>query len=343
VGKKNPTLKPFLKIVRSKPYIDRIYAIQELVQDVVVANCAGFSSCSGTHACHDIVAIGTKEDIEKWCQAHGNDMHAGTGWLFSNHLLINIISTNILGDSLINHVAETLQSVSKLTKNPSADLADFVMKTVLDGSLDNVVAKYLCETIIWATPPKLEGRLPGHVLSRYRNVAWFKTWISTNCVNKPAPGGSNQAFPNDQQYTNVTAQKVAKQELTAMVHREYPSPSVGYVGSIKLVDESHEEDLNQVIRQEYGHGEYKVYITKRNHGTPSASHIVKVIHITVFEDKKKPEKPHIMLPPAKTIPLHQSADSKQPQVSTGPKDADEKEAFAAAISGSLFKKPIEEP
>ena len=102
-----------------------------------------------------------------------------------------------------------------------------------------------------------------------------------------------------------------------------------------------EEDLGQIIRKEYGPGEYMVQICERHPVSGGNLRITKTTHITVIQESpkkpsktNKPKEPLAMLSPANKVAIN-----PKPQNKSKPEAFD---IFVAAVKGALFKKDVDE-
>lgn len=336
-----------LKIIRSQPYHDRIDNICGTALEVVLYCCGGSYAYSDKYANHDRIIIGARDDVIKWCKSNGVELN--NSWLFTDlHLrskeLAQILATDILGAKLLSWVAEAVKRTMPLLSPQVA------IEEVLEVSLETIVERYLCQSIVWATSPDLNAG----TLSQHLAKQWFRVWTTSNAVTKPswAQSAPTTHVPSPSEVENMLIGDIKPPEpkklpLTAMVHRvHHPSANhtaIGYVGNLPLADESDIDDLGQMIRPQFGAGEYSVQICQENTPSTGFTRILKTINVMVAEDNKhvgSHKKPHIMLPPAEKIPLNTSAPAAQPKKPRAEKQPD---VFAAAISGALFKKPIEEP
>ena len=362
MSKNTLPLKPFLKVIQSKPYIDQLNDICSIALVTVTHGCFAFWAYSDKHADHDRIVLGTRDDIVKWCRANNFDLNHS--WLFSDmcdpaHELCETIATDILGVKIVESIAETMK-IAAATAGLQA--GDYGM--ILFTSLESIVERYLSRSIIWATVPS-EFDIPNFGV--YKSQYWFRLWTTCNALKKPIWAAYKPPTPEDDLkpdldmngdpvYKNFKTAKTAEATnpvITAEVYRydhpEHVWSSVGYVGTIHLDDESFEEDLGQMIRQQYGAGDYKVHITETDMDL-GAMHIKKTLRIKVSQGTTKTlsvktKNPLLVLPPAEKIPLDTSSGRKMPKTPapSEPEPEETQDVFTAAISGGLFKKDIEEP
>lgn len=323
--KTKPTLDPFLKVIRSKPYSDMIDKICDIVIETVTDGCFTLHAYSYKTVNHDLIIIGTMEDVINWCRANKIDLNQP--WLSTSlcrpaNNLADIIAEDILGEKLVNWVAETAKKAMPLV-NPPASISE-----ILDVSLYRIVEKYLCNGIVWATAPLIDNGVSHHLLAKHISEVWFRNWVTSNNITKPTWASEPKTM------TPPTQNKPAPIG-EAQVHRiqryEQDHTTIEYVGTISLVNGTDIITLEQTIRKTYGPGEYRVQICKDDPLRPGIIRVVEMINVKVLATPLQAKKA-----PKKEI-LQRTHEKPAPKIE------DEKDLFAAAIRGGLFKKDIEEP